>query len=259
MSTERPPPAEKASAIINSVPQSSLLSKTGTIVLGTGLTAAAISSEIYVMNEEAVILAGFVILASYIGKVRYEKANSFCFVGSLLDCFFLSSSQSIREPYKNWAEGHITRIKGVLNGARSAHTDAVKERIGAVSEMRDVVPLTQSLFALARETAELESGVFVQRQRTALAAELRSVLDSWVRYEQQQKESEQAQLAKTVIDSVMKNIHVEKTQRDILAAAVAEVERESMCFFFLCCVKFCFSNLLSRLVRIGQGEGYLNP
>lgn len=70
MSSDRQPPAERASAIINSVPSSSLLSKTGTIVLGTGLTAAAISQELYVMNEETVILAGFVILASFIGKVR---------------------------------------------------------------------------------------------------------------------------------------------------------------------------------------------
>ena len=68
MSSERQPPAERASQIINSVPSSSFASKTGTIVLGTGLMAAAISQELYVVNEETVILAGFVILASYIGK-----------------------------------------------------------------------------------------------------------------------------------------------------------------------------------------------
>lgn len=52
------------------------------------------------------------------------------------------------------------------------------------------------------------------------------MLDSWVRFEQQVKESEQADLAKTVIDRVLKNIQDEKTQREILANAVAEVERE---------------------------------
>ena len=46
-----------------------LITKTGTIVLGTGLAAAAISQEIYVVNEETVILAGFAILAAYIAKV----------------------------------------------------------------------------------------------------------------------------------------------------------------------------------------------
>lgn len=59
-----------------------------------------------------------------------------------------------------------------------------------------------------------------------MASELKSVLDSWVRYEQQAKESEQAALAKTVIENVLKTIKDEKTQKDILASAVAEVERE---------------------------------
>ena len=51
-------------------------------------------------------------------------------------------------------------------------------------------------------------------------------MDSWVRFEQQEKEAEQAQLVKTVIDNVLKTINDEKTQKDALAWAVAEVERE---------------------------------
>ena len=58
-------------------------------------------------------------------------------------------------------------------------------------------------------------------------AEVKSVLDSWVRYEQQAKEDEQAQLTKAVIDKVMKGLTDEKNQKDILLAAVAEVERMS--------------------------------
>lgn len=69
MSSNRQPPAEKASEIINSVPSSSLATKTGTVVLGTGLMAAAISQELYVVNEETVVLVGTAILFAYIGKV----------------------------------------------------------------------------------------------------------------------------------------------------------------------------------------------
>ena len=70
-SSDRQPPAEKASTIINSMPSSpNLITKTGTVVLGTGLAAAAISQELYVVNEETVILAGFAILIGYIAKVR---------------------------------------------------------------------------------------------------------------------------------------------------------------------------------------------
>jgi F-type H+-transporting ATPase subunit b len=66
----------------------------------------------------------------------------------------------------------------------------------------------------------------VRRQRVALAAELKSVLDSWVRFEQQEKENEQARLVKSVVDNVLKNISEERTQKDVLAWAVSEVERE---------------------------------
>jgi F-type H+-transporting ATPase subunit b len=59
----------------------------------------------------------------------------------------------------------------------------------------------------------------------ALTSEIKAVLDSWVRYEQQAKENEQAALVKTVIESVLKTLQDEKTQKDILASAIAEVER----------------------------------
>jgi hypothetical protein len=66
----------------------------------------------------------------------------------------------------------------------------------------------------------------VRRQQVALAAEVKTVLDSWVRFEQQEKENEQARLVKTIVDNVLKNISEEKTQRDVLAWAVSEVDRE---------------------------------
>ena len=58
--------------------------------------------------------------------------------------------QVIREPYSQWAEGHINRIKGILNSSRSEHTDAVKERITSVSQMKDVSSITEGLFALSK-------------------------------------------------------------------------------------------------------------
>lgn len=194
-------PDVKASEIINKLPSSpGLLTKTGTAILGTGLTAGAISQELYVVNEETVL-----------------------FVGSAI--FFTFLVKAIKEPYVNWAEGHISRIKKVLDSARAEHTQAVKERIDSVGQMKDVVQLTQGLFSLSKETVTLEASTFALKQQTALAAELKSVLDSWVRYEQQQKESEQAELTKTVIDNVMKSISDPRVQKDTLTEAVAEIER----------------------------------
>jgi len=201
MSSNQQPPAERASEIINNLPSSpNLITKTGSVVLGTGLLATAISQELYVVNEETVIAVGFAILATFIAR-------------------------SMQQPYKEWAEGHINKIKAILDGSRAEHTQAVKERIQSVEQMKDVVEVTKGLFALSKETAQLESDAFVQRQKVQLASEIKSVLDSWVRYEQQVKESEQAELSKTIIANVLKSIQDEKTQKDILTGAVAEVEQ----------------------------------
>jgi Mitochondrial ATP synthase B chain precursor (ATP-synt_B) len=112
-----------------------------------------------------------------------------------------------------------------------------------------------------QETAKLESENYVQQQKIAVAAELKSVLDSWVRYEQQVKEREQADLTKSVIDKVVASLKDEKTQREILASAVAEVEREFCLSLFLPNIFFLhgFSFPYSFCpYRTRQGQGYLN-
>ena len=65
----------------------------------------------------------------------------------------------------------------------------------------------------------------MQLQKIQLSAELKVVLDSWVRYEQQVKDAEQADLTKTVIEKVVASLKEEKTQKEILASAVTEIER----------------------------------
>lgn len=50
-----------------------LVTKTGSVILGTGLVATAISQELYVVNEETVIAVGFFILISAIYKVRHFR------------------------------------------------------------------------------------------------------------------------------------------------------------------------------------------
>ena len=102
------------------------------------------------------------------------------------------------------------------------------QRVSSLSQRLAQLGLTKHirLNAPFQETAKLEAESFVLKQKVTLASELKSVLDSWVRYEQQAKESEQAALAKTVIENVLKTIQDERSQKDILASAVSEVERE---------------------------------
>ena len=77
-----PSPEAKASSIIDSLPGNSLISKTTWVTLGAGLTAFGVSNELYVANDETVILAGFLIFATLLGR-------------------------SVSTPYRDWADATI--------------------------------------------------------------------------------------------------------------------------------------------------------
>jgi F-type H+-transporting ATPase subunit b len=76
-----------------------------------------------------------------------------------------------------------------------------------------------------QETAQLESQAFELSQRTALAAEAKSVLESWVRYESQVKQRQQRDLAENIIAKIQKELENPKTLQQILNQSVSEVER----------------------------------
>lgn len=52
--------------------------------------------------------------------------------------------------YKEWADSHTNKIKGILNSARAEHTNAVKQRIDNVRGLGGVVDITKNLFAVSR-------------------------------------------------------------------------------------------------------------
>jgi hypothetical protein len=62
----------------------------------------------------------------------------------------LSHAQTVHLPYKEWAENHIAYIKGVLDGERAEHTQAVKDHIGEVGQMKDVVLPTKRHFKISK-------------------------------------------------------------------------------------------------------------
>jgi hypothetical protein len=84
-----PPHAERGAEITDKLPShASLITNTGTAILGSGLLATAISQELCVFNEETLIAIGYFILFAYIAKVRtllWAVNFSFCF----LFCFSL--------------------------------------------------------------------------------------------------------------------------------------------------------------------------
>jgi F-type H+-transporting ATPase subunit b len=63
-------------------------------------------------------------------------------------------------------------------------------------------------------------------QEQAVKAELKAVLDSWVRHEQQQREAEQAALVQTIQANVAAELEKPAFKKQLLEEALAQVERE---------------------------------
>lgn len=68
--------------MLDLLPGNSVVSKAGWVTLGTSLSALAVSKELYVANEETVILVAFLVFATALGR-------------------------TLSGPYKEWADGQI--------------------------------------------------------------------------------------------------------------------------------------------------------
>ncbi|KAI8971729.1 hypothetical protein BDF20DRAFT_695568 [Mycotypha africana] len=192
-------PKEKASSLLDALPGNSIISKTGYVTAATGLAAFLVSKEIYIANEETLVLISSVAL-----------------LGVLL--------KYLREPFNNMANEHIQRIKNVLIQAREDHKSAVKERINEVGQMGDLVDVTKALFELSRETAQLEAEAFELKQKVAVASEVKATLDAWVRHEANLREREQKQLAAYLIEKVNKQLQDPQFQQKILDQAILDIQ-----------------------------------
>ncbi|KAI0151763.1 ATP synthase subunit 4 [Xylariaceae sp. FL1272] len=193
-------PKAKAQSLIDSLPGNSLISKTAILSSFAGLSAYAVSNEFYVVNEETVV--AFCLLSVWGALIKFGGPM-----------------------YSEWADAQNEKIKSILNAARSDHTQAVKTRIDSVQQMGGVVDVTKALFAVSKETAQLEAKAYELEQSTALAAEAKAVLDSWVRYESQVKQRQQKELAENIIAKVRKELENPKALQQILQQSVADVER----------------------------------
>ncbi|KAK6454566.1 uncharacterized protein RJT20DRAFT_130724 [Scheffersomyces xylosifermentans] len=196
----QPEPKQKANSIIEALPGNNYLSKTGILATTAAAAVYGISNELLIIHDETILVITFAAFSALVAK----------FVAPL---------------YTEWADGEIKKVNELLNQSRTKHVTAVQDRIASVSELKDVVSTTKSLFAISKETAELEAQSFELKQKIAVAQEAKSTLDSWVRFEQQQRQLEQEQLVKSVLEKVNKEIENPKFQERVLAESVSEVER----------------------------------
>lgn len=193
-------PKQKASSIVDALPGNNYLSKTGFLATSAAAAIYGISNELLIIHDETILVVTFAAFSALAAK----------FIAPL---------------YTEWADGEIKKVNDLLNESRNKHVSAVKDRIESVSQLKDVVATTKQLFEVSRETAKLEAESFELKQKIAVAAEAKATLDSWVRFEQQQRQIEQQQLIKSVLDKVNKEIENPKFQDKVLAESVAEVEK----------------------------------
>lgn len=195
-----PDPKQKANSIIDALPGNNILSKTGILATTAAASIYAVSSELYVVNDETLLLATFIGFMGLVGKV-------------------------VAPMYGEFAKDRTAYVTKLLNDARLNHVSAVKDRIDQVSNLKDVVPTTKALFEISKETAALEAESFELKQKVNVATESKSVLDSWNRYEAQVRQLEQEQLSSSVISKVQAALADSKLQDKVLAQAVSDVEK----------------------------------
>ena len=118
-------PKKKAQSIIDALPGNSLVSKTAILSSGAGLSIWAIANELYIVNEESIVMLATLSVFWAVGH----------YGGPM---------------YREWADGQVNKQKGILNAARESHTQAVKDRIDNVKQLGGVIDITKQLFEVSR-------------------------------------------------------------------------------------------------------------
>lgn len=120
-------PKKKAQSLLDSlpIPGNSPITKAAALSAGAGLSVAAISNELYVVNEETVVALSLLTIFWAVAKYAGPAWNSY-------------------------AQEQSDKILGILNAARADHTTAVKQRIESVQDLGGVIDITKTLFEVSK-------------------------------------------------------------------------------------------------------------
>ncbi|KAI8914001.1 hypothetical protein DFJ77DRAFT_440881 [Powellomyces hirtus] len=197
---QRVEPKVAAESLIKLFPGDGLAAKSGSVLVTASIAAFLISKEIYLVDAEV-----------------FEMA---CIFGAYY--LWFSGGKDGAVEYFNDKKATIKRV---LEQARGDHKAVVQERIQHIGKMSDIVDVTNGLFEMSKEIAKLEAEAYELKQRVSFTQQTKSILDAWVRHETAVRESQQKDLAASVINKVKEILANEKTQRDILNQSLAEIER----------------------------------
>ena len=179
-------PKVRADELLNKLPSNNYLRNTTTLTLLASASAFAISKELYVYNEESILMAAFLTTAVLLFK-------------------------QVKPIYSESFEAYSNNMKKVLNDARAQHSKLVKTQYEESSKLSDITAETKSLFALSKELIALQKEEYELKQRIELTTQVKQKLDAWHRFTQSQKESEKQRM----LDQVLSRINSELSKKDV--------------------------------------------
>jgi F-type H+-transporting ATPase subunit b len=192
-------PKDKAAKLLELIPGSSLLSKTGTLVVGTGAAAFLVSKELILFHPETLILG--------------------CFVG-LTYLLYRNTSDVVA----NELDGYAQQLRNVLLSSRQKEQAFLEEQIQNANNAKEAPIIQKELFAMGRKIAMLQQELAAREMRHRIAHQIRHRLDHVITLEAQQRQLEQRTLLARVSDRVLTSLRDPKIQENLLQRSIAEVE-----------------------------------
>ena len=202
-SLTKPDPKERALKLLNSVPGSSLLSKTGTLTVGTGLVAFLISKELILLHSETLVLA--------------------CFIGVIYLLYKNTSGLVTKE-----LDSRTEELRKSLSAGRERTRVSLEDQIRHALEAKELTNIQKDLMEVTKEIVIGQQELAARGVRHRIANQIRHRLDYIATLEAQIRQAEQRSLLERVQNRVMMAIQDPKIQESLLQKSVAEVESAAL-------------------------------
>lgn len=198
-SSKQVDPKVKADELLNKLPSNNWIRNTTSLTLLASASAFALSKELYVFNEESILMASF---ATCVALVYKQGKPAFL----------------------ETADAYIANMKKVLTDARAQHSKLVSAQVEESSKLSDITSETKNLFKLSKELIALEKEEYELKQRIELTTQVKQKLEAWNRFEQSQKESEKQRMLNTVLGRINSELAKKETQQQLFAQALRDLD-----------------------------------
>ena len=192
-------PVAKANSLLDLVPGNSLLTKTGVVATGVGLTAVAISKEFLLLHPETIVLGAFA------GMVVFLH-------------------QQVTPIVANELDTRADEIRKHLNAAGDARKANLLNEIEATKGNTETVGITKEIFAISKDITVLQAQIRERELRRAIGTQIKFKLDYIAQLEAQKRQLEQQKVLEALRARVAEAIQDPKFQNELLKKVVVDLE-----------------------------------